>query len=308
MLPVWVLLFSASMWGLSSLPLKAFAAYGLSGPLLAGAAFGLAGLVSLPLLLREYRQWRHSLGCLVLLAVVGGWGNTAYVTALVMGDVVRVMLLFYLLPAWSVLGGWLFLGERVSRRRGGAVTLALAGAFLVEGAGRGARWAFLVVGGVAAFSTPFSMADAMAVSAGMGFAGNNIIARHAQGIPTASKTVVLFLGCAITALPLALWADGSLSATVLTSLTPAVLGWLVAYAVGWLGLITATWQWSVTRMEAGRAGVISIAELVVALLAATLVVGERMTLLECVGGVMIAVAAILEATDSAAATPQAAIQ
>jgi drug/metabolite transporter (DMT)-like permease len=295
MLPVWVLLFSASMWGLSSLPLKAFAAHGLSGPLLAGVAFGLAGLVSLPLLLREYRQWRHSLGWLVLLAVVGGWGNTAYVTALVMGDVVRVMLLFYLLPAWSVLGGWLFLGEQVSRRRGGAVTLALAGAFLV-------------VGGVAAFSTPFSMADAMAVSAGMGFAGNNIIARHAQGIPTASKTVVLFLGCAITALPLALWVDGSMSATVLTSLTPAVLAWLVAYAVGWLGLITATWQWSVTRMEAGRAGVISIAELVVALLAATLVVGERMTLLECVGGVMIAVAAILEATDSAAATPQAAIQ
>jgi len=295
MLPVWVLLFSASMWGLSSLPLKAFAAYGLSGQLLAGVAFGLAGLVSLPLLLREYRQWRHSLGCLVLLAVVGGWGNTAYVTALVMGDVVRVMLLFYLLPAWSVLGGWLFLGEQVSRRRGGAVTLALAGAFLV-------------VGGVAAFSTPFSMADAMAVSAGMGFAGNNIIARHAQGIPTASKTVVLFLGCAITALPLALWVDGSMSATVLTSLTPAVLAWLVAYAVGWLGLITATWQWSVTRMEAGRAGVISIAELVVALLAATLVVGERMTLLECVGGIMIAVAAILEATDSAAATPQAAIQ
>jgi len=64
----------------------------------------------------------------------------------------------------------------------------------------------------------------------------------------------------------------------------------------------------VTRMEAGRAGVISIAELVVALLAATLVGGERMTLLECVGGVMIAVAAILEATDGAATTPPAAIQ
>lgn len=295
MLPVWVLLFSASMWGLSSLPLKAFAAYGLSGPLLAGVAFGLAGLVSLPLLLREHRQWRRSLGLLVLLALVGGWGNTAYVSALVMGDVVRVMLLFYLLPAWSVLGGWLFLDEQVSRRRGGAVALALGGAFLV-------------VGGLAAFDTPFSVADAMAVSAGMGFAGNNIIARHAQGIPTASKTVVLFLGCALSALPLALWMDGSVAADVLTSLTPAVLAWLVAYAVGWLGLVTATWQWSVTRMEAGRAGVISIAELVVALLAATLVGGERMTLLECMGGVMIAVAAVLEATDSAASTPQAAVQ
>lgn len=277
------------------MPLKAFAAYGLSGPLLAGVAFGLAGLVSLPLLLREHRQWRRSLGLLVLLALVGGWGNTAYVSALVMGDVVRVMLLFYLLPAWSVLGGWLFLDEQVSRRRGGAVALALGGAFLV-------------VGGLAAFDTPFSVADAMAVSAGMGFAGNNIIARHAQGIPTASKTVVLFLGCALSALPLALWMDGSVAADVLTSLTPAVLAWLVAYAVGWLGLVTATWQWSVTRMEAGRAGVISIAELVVALLAATLVGGERMTLLECMGGLMIAVAAVLEATDSAASTPQAAVQ
>jgi hypothetical protein len=33
-----------------------------------------------------------------------------------------------------------------------------------------------------------------------------------------------------------------------------------------------------------------------------------MALLECVGGVMIAVAAILEASDSAATTPPAAIQ
>ena len=114
---------------------------------------------------------------LVLLALVGGWGNTAYVTALVQGDVVRVMLLFYLLPAWSVLGGRVFLGERISLRRGSAVALAMSGAFLV-------------VGGFAAFDAPLSLADVMAVTAGLAFAGNNIIARQSQEIPTASKTVV----------------------------------------------------------------------------------------------------------------------
>jgi len=290
MVPVWVLLFSASMWGLSSLPLKAFAEYGLSGPLLACVAFGFAGVLGLPLLLREYRQWRHSLPMLVLLALVGGWGNTAYVTALVQGDVVRVMLLFYLLPAWSVLGGRVFLGERISLRRGSAVALALTGAFLV-------------VGGFAAFDAPLTLADLMAVTAGLGFAGNNIIARHAQGIPTASKTVVVFLGCAVLALPLTLMVSGRDAAGLLLDLTPAVLGWLVAYSIGWLALVTATWQWSVSRMEAGRAGVISIAELVVALLAATLVGGETMTVLECVGAVVIALAAILEATDSAVTSP-----
>jgi drug/metabolite transporter (DMT)-like permease len=290
MVPVWVLLFSASMWGLSSLPLKAFAEYGLSGPLLACVAFGFAGVLGLPLLLREYRQWRHSLPMLVLLALVGGWGNTAYVTALVQGDVVRVMLLFYLLPAWSVLGGRVLLGERISLRRGSAVALALTGAFLV-------------VGGFAAFDAPLTLADLMAVTAGLAFAGNNIIARHAQGIPTASKTVVVFLGCAVLALPLTLMVSGRDAAGLLLDLTPAVLGWLVAYSIGWLALVTATWQWSVSRMEAGRAGVISIAELVVALLAATLVGGETMTVLECVGAVVIALAAILEATDSAVTSP-----
>ena len=278
------------MWGLSSLPLKAFAAYGLSGPLLALVAFGFAGLLGLPLLLREYTQWRRSLAMLVLLALVGGWGNTAYVTALVQGDVVRVMLLFYLLPAWSVLGGRVFLGERISLRRGSAVALALTGAFLV-------------VGGFAAFDAPLTLADLMAVTAGLAFAGNNIIARHAQGIPTASKTVVVFLGCAVLALPLTLMVSGRDAAGLLLDLTPAVLGWLVAYSIGWLALVTATWQWSVSRMEAGRAGVISIAELVVALLAATLVGGETMTVLECVGAVVIALAAILEATDSAVTSP-----
>lgn len=291
-MPVLVLLFSASMWGLSSLPIKAFAEYGLSGPLLACVAFGFAGLLGLPLLLREYAQWRHSLWTLLLLALVGGWGNTAYVTALVQGDVVRVMLLFYLLPAWSVLGGRLFLGERISRRRGSALALAMVGAFLV-------------VGGFAAFDAPLSVADVMAVTAGLAFAGNNIIARHAQKIPTASKTVVVFLGCALLAMPLTLWVSGSGAAAVLLDLSPVVLGWLAAYSVGWLALVTATWQWSVSRMEAGRAGVISIAELVVALLAATLVRGETMTLLECVGAVVIALAAVLEATDSPVAASQA---
>ena len=286
-MPMWVLLFSASMWGLSSLPLKAFAEYGLSGPLLACVAFGFAGLLGLPLLLREYGQWRHSLSMLVLLALVGGWGNTAYVTALVQGDVVRVMLLFYLLPAWSVLGGRVFLGERISLRRGSAVALALSGAFLV-------------VGGFAAFDAPLSLVDVMAVTAGLAFAGNNIIARRTQSIPTASKTVVVFLGSALLAIPLTLWVSGSDAAAGLLGLTPEVMGWLAAYSLGWLALVTATWQWSVSRMEAGRAGVLSISELVVALLVATLVGGEAMTLLECVGAVVIALAAILEATDSAA--------
>jgi drug/metabolite transporter (DMT)-like permease len=67
-----------------------------------------------------------------------------------------------------------------------------------------------------------------------------------------------------------------------------------------LALATATWQWSVTRMEAGRSGVISIAELIVALLSAALIGGEVMDAWELAGAGLIAVAAVLAALEPAA--------
>ena len=280
-LPVAVLLFSASMWGLAWWPLKAFGDAGLSGPLLALLTYGAVGLAGLPWLWRERAQWQPQTRLLLLIALLGGWGNAAFVSAIVLGDVARVMLLFYLAPVWSVLGGRLFLGEAVSRRRGAAVALALAGAFLV-------------VGGLSAFGTAPSAADLLAVSAGIGFAGNNIVSRAAQAVPTASKTVALCLGCAAVC-GLMLWANGSAGA-VWPQPTPGLVGALLVYSFAGLLLVTATWQWSVTRMEAGRSGVIAIAELAVALVSATLIGGALLALREWTGAVLIAAAAVIEAT------------
>lgn len=292
MMPVWALLFSASLWGLTWWPLKHFAAHGLSGPALAMLAYGLAGLAGLPCLLRQRLKWRSQALWLLLIAIVGGWANTAFVTALVLGDVVRVMLLFYLAPAWSVLGGWLLLGERVSRRRGLALALSLCGAF----------W---VVGGVSALDAPLSTSDLLAITAGLCFSGNNILARKAQRVPAASKTVAVLLGCGVTsALMWVYMADASAGQG---SVVPALdlRGFdrdttlrFVAFSCLWMGLVTFTWQWSVSRLEAGRSGVIAIAELAVALVSATLSGMEVMTALDCVGAALIAGAAVLEATDN----------
>lgn len=282
---VWVLLFSSSLWGLTWWPLKQFSQHGLSGPSLALLTYGFAGLVGVGVLLAQRRQLlAHPLGWL-LIALVGGWGNTAFVSALVLGDVVRVMLLFYLAPVWSVLGGRAFLGERVTLRRTVAVALSLTGAFLV-------------VGGLAAFYTPPGAADMLAITAGIAFSGNNILARKAQGIPTASKSVAVLLGCGFTSwLMLAMLPVSAGPSHV--DYTPQLLAALAAFSLLWMGLVTYTWQWSVTRLEAGRSGVIAIAELVVAVLSATLLGTETPSATECMGGALIAMAAILEATDTA---------
>ena len=279
-LPLLLLFFSASLWGLTWWPVKNFAAAGLSGPWLTLLSYGPVGLAGLYFVWCERAAWRRQLGLFLLLGLVGGWANTAFINALLLGDVVRVMLLFYLSPIWSVLGGRLFLGEKVGPRRMLAVVLALAGLWFV-------------IGGAQAFNAPLSTSDLLALSAGLAFAGNNLISRATQSVPMVSKTVVVFIGCGVVSAAALGWQN--LPAPTLS--VPLGLA-LLAYGFVWMLLATATWQYGVTHLESGRTGVILITELVVAVLTVTWFGGEEMLPRIWLGGLLIAAASLIEATDN----------
>ncbi|MFT6590003.1 MAG: drug/metabolite transporter (DMT)-like permease [Rhodoferax sp.] len=278
--PVLILLFSATLWGLSWWPVKQLVAIGLTGPLLPMLAYGVVGLSTSWMLWQERHQWRRQTGLLLGLALVGGWANTAFVSALMVGDVVRVMFLFYLSPVWSVLGGRLFLGERIPPWRAVAVAVAVVGLWLV------------ITGGAAPQNVSFTLADVLALTAGLGFAGNNIIARAAQDIPLRSKTVSVFLGCGLLSGLAVLWQGEPVPSL------PAI-AWIgvLLYGFNWLLVATATWQYGVTHIESGRAGVILLAELLVAVVSASWWGGEQLSAIEWIGGALIAGAALIEALD-----------
>lgn len=279
-----LLFFSATLWGLTWWPLKQFAAQGLDGPLLSLLSYGPVGLCGVLLLWRQYSAWRGRAGMLLLLAVVGGWANVAFVSAVMQGEVVRVMLLFYLSPVWSVLGGRIFLGERLSRRRILAVLLALGGLWFV-------------IGGADAFRAALSLSDWLALSSGLAFAGNNLIARATPTVPMASKTVAVFLGGALVAAGMFGMQANDLP---LQALTAGQFGAVLLYGFVWLGLAMLTWQYGVTHLETGRAAVILLTELVVAVTTAVLFGGEQLLPRMVLGSLLIGAAALLEATDSAA--------
>jgi drug/metabolite transporter (DMT)-like permease len=279
-----VLLFSASLWGLSWMPLKWFIAQGLTGPMVSLLSYGVVGLFATVLIWRQRAAWRPQWGLLLALAVVGGWANTSFVNALMMGDVVRVMFLFYLSPVWSVLGGWLFLKERIPPLRWAAVVLALVG-----------LWLFL--GGPGGVHLGFSLVDFLALSAGFCFAANNVIARAAQRVPMVSKTFAVFAGCGV----ISLLATSSLGHAMPANMGLLVWVALLAYGFVWLLLATATWQFGVTHIESSKAGVILLAELVVAVMSALWLGEESMNALEWTGGALIALAALAEAIDTSTA-------
>ncbi|TFI46403.1 EamA family transporter, partial [Diaphorobacter sp. DS2] len=129
-LPALALLFNAFIWGLSWWPFRQMHGAGLH-PLWATALmYGAILLVLLALrpgISAQLRQHR----ALWLLALCSGLNNVAFNWAITIGDVVRVILLFYLMPAWSVLLAWRFLGERPTPQALARLLLAFSGVLLV---------------------------------------------------------------------------------------------------------------------------------------------------------------------------------
>jgi len=276
-LPVILLLLSALMWGLTWWPLKAFNAAGVEGVALILITYGVVGLSLVWLIVREWRQWQGKPYWLLLFFILGGYANLAFASAMIYGDVVRTMMLFYLGPVWGVLGGRLFLGERIDRQRWSGVLFALIGAWLI-------------LGGDTIFDSVPSAIDLLALTAGMAFALNNICFRATQARPTGSKVAAMFLGCGAFAAVLM-----PLQGHAMPVLSVAVWVALLAFGLLWLLGATVATQWSVTHMEAGRASILLISELLVAVVSATLIGGESMSAMEMIGGLLILASAVLEA-------------
>ncbi|MDY6874153.1 MAG: DMT family transporter [Chloroflexota bacterium] len=274
--PVSILFISSVGWGLTWIPIKLLNGMGISGPELVFIAFLAGALVMLPFALMQHRQWRKHLSLMILITLFGGFANVAFQTALYYGDVIRVMILFYLLPVWSVIGGKVFFGEIIDTKRVVTVVFSLGGAFLI-------------LGGMAVFEQLPDWTDLMAIGAGFAFAMNNLLFRASPGVPLISKVTAMFAGCSmmiggflvVANLP---GGDYGLDVTLYSAL----------YGLVWLTLITFGTQWGVTQIEAGRAAIIIVMELVVAVVSAALYAADWLSLIEIVGGVLVVTAAIIE--------------
>lgn len=275
-LAVLVLFLGSTGWGLTWLPIKALSNMGLDGMHLIFTAFFSGALLLLPWLYKQRNHWRHSITLMLMIALAGGFANATFQSAIYHGDVIRVMILFYLLPVWSVIGGRVFLGEKIDAMRMLAVALSLSGAFVIldiaHTSWKGISWI-----------------DLLAVGSGMGLAATNILFRFTQDIPVLSKVCAMFIGC--TALM-------GLSLGVFTTAAGlpdnnAIL-WAVAYGALWLTLITTATQWGVTQMDAGRSAIIIVMELVVAVVSTALIMSGELKTFEIIGGVMVLSAAVLE--------------
>ena len=283
LLPVLGLLFNAFTWGISWWPFRQLQAQGLH-PLWATALIYLLAVLCISLwrpaswaqLLRAPALW--------VLVLASGTTNAAFNWGVTIGDVVRVVLLFYLMPLWAVLLARLLLRERLSPLAALRVLLALGGAAIVLWpADAGLPW-------------PTTLAEALGVLGGFAFALNNVMLRREAHQPELARALAMFLGGAVVA--------GGLAALLGTQgLVPAppppAWPWLLgALALGALFLASnLTLQYGAARLSANITAVVMVSEVLFASVSAVALGAGTLSLPLLLGGALIVGAALLTVAE-----------
>ena len=257
--PVLALLVNAFVWGVSWWPFRHLQAMGLH-PLWATAQiYVLSALAivawrpgSLRQLLRHRALW--------LIFLASGATNATFNWAVSIGDVVRVVLLFYLMPLWALLLARLILKEKLTRGSVARVAMALVGAALVLSHGEPAA--------AGVDHRAAILPDVLALLGGFAFALNNVMLKREAAQPEEGRALAMFLGGAVVA---------SVTATLLSTGGVVGVGWPVGlnqWLLPGLGLALAFMasnlclQYGAARLSAAVTAVVMPCEVLFAALTA----------------------------------------
>jgi drug/metabolite transporter (DMT)-like permease len=286
LLPVFSLLFTATLWGIVWYPLRLLEDQGLAGLWSALISFGAALLVCSWIFVRDRQQLQENFRYLLFMSVAAGWCNVAFIMAVLDGTVVRVLLLFYLSPFWAVCLGWLMLGERLDGKSLLVFIIAVCGAMIMLWDERiGLPW-------------PRDGSDWLAVSAGFAFALSNVYVRKMQAVGIWLKAASSWVGVVLIAVA---WIV--VAGTRIPEVGPDII--LYALLLGLCGFLvmTVTVQYGVTRMPIHRSATILLFELVIGALSSLWLTDEVVLVREWIGGGMIIMAAVIAARIHADETP-----
>ena len=280
-LPVLALMCNALVWGVSWWPFRQLQAQGLH-PLWSTALVYWFAVICL--LLWRPNAWRgmaahHGLW---LLFLASGLTNVGFNWAVATGDVLRVVLLFYLMPVWSVPLAWWLLAERPRAAALWRLALAALGVLIVLKT-PGTDW-----------PVPQSLPDWLGLMAGFCFALTNILLLKLRTTPEASRMVAMFGGGALLA---SLVAFLGMHTGMVQAVPAASASWVwlalalsVAFLLGNLAL-----QYGAARLPAHTTALVMLTEVVFASLSAGALGAAQLEAHTLLGGSLILAASLLAA-------------
>ena len=273
-------LVAGSIWGLFWYPLRLAEAEGVSADWANLLFFSVSAAVILPWALRGKalaNTGKHQLVSGLLL----GTAFAFYTLSLVMTDVVRAILLFYLTPVWSTIISIVFLRSRLTPHRALALVLGFAGLWLTIGNDNG-------------LPVPRNLGDWIGLVAGLLWSLGTLGSYHRPSSTIASSVLAFSLGgLAITAVVMVIRSysgDLSTDMAAIGSMAPLLLA---------LGLCMFTIPnivvlWAAQHVEPARVGILLLAEVFTGTLSAALFSHEPFGVTQALGAALIVSAGLVE--------------
>lgn len=273
-------------WGVIWYPYRLLEEAGFSGVSSSFITYGIAGLIGCVVFHQYWHEIKLQPKSILWLMLAAGWTNLSYVLAVIEGEVMRVMLLFYLSPVWTLLLAHFWLKERMNFKGIAVIVMSLLGAFIMLHDPMHAS----------NLPLPHNKAEWLALSAGMGFSLTNVMTRKSTHLSLRAKSFAVWLGVVLMSLISLLF----LNVRFTTPNVIATTDWMIVLLISlMLFACTLFVQYGVTHIAAVRASIIFLFELVVAAIAAYFLANELMAINEWVGGLLIVVAAIYSAANAA---------
>ena len=280
--PVICLLTGATVWGLVWYPYRVLQAQGMSGIEASILTYLVAFLIGLGLWHKKLRGLPlHPM--LFAVGLAAGACTLGFVMGTLLGEVTRVLLLFYLSPLWTVIFARLLLGERLNATGALIIAISLAGAcIMLWDPALGLPW-------------PQSLAEWLGLGAGICFALSNVLIKKTSNIPIEQKVLAVFVGVMAWSVFFWFFFPG-------TPWKLEALSWLMLLVVGLTLVFTnVIVQYAISHTRASQAIVIMLFELVVAAFASWWLAGEMLGLRDWIGGALIIGASLLSTRMETAA-------
>jgi drug/metabolite transporter (DMT)-like permease len=274
-------LLAAAGWGLFWIPLRSLDAHGIEGVWSTFVLFVIGALAMAPALAWRAGAIGHGNGRFLVTGLFSGGAWILYTNSLLLTDVVRALLLFYLTPLWSTLFVRLVHREAIAPARWLAVVLAIGGLAAILGVDAG-------------FPLPRNLGDWMGLLSGMVWAYASVRIRREPEAGAIEGVAAFFLGGGLLAalsLLLPFEAFGSAptwGAVVDRAPTMALLA--VGFIVPSMLLIVG----GARRLSPVRVGILLMTEAVVGAFSAALLTAEPFGAREALGAGLILGAGVID--------------
>lgn len=285
-----VVFLSAGAWGLYWLPQRWLLDAGMTGGWGTVAQYVISLAVLLPVAAWRFRSGREigirHWACGLLL----GSGAIFYANSVLVTEVIRALVFFYLTPFWASLIEVVFLKRRLGWSRFATVGTALAGVWIAVGSEAGAP-------------VPIYLGDWFGLLAGFLIAAGaaRTEVEQPEGVfPLLFMVIVFGLIATIYQYPML---AGSIGNIPTLENTVYSLPFLLGISLFFVLPTTALIFWSPSKIGTGVFGILILSELVVGVISAALLTEEAFGWPQATGTLLIVIAGVVEVAVNRASPP-----